>query len=70
MIDRALRIMERRSKLLGLDAPMKQDLRVTDRLDAQIEQLAAELLTLEEHTDDYTIPYANASGRARTIWPW
>ena len=47
-IDRALRIMERRSKLLGLDAPMKQDLRITNRLDAQIEQLAAELFQLEE----------------------
>ena len=55
-IDRALRIMERRSKLLGLDAPMKQDLRVTDRLDAQIEQLAAELFTLEELTRDDATP--------------
>ena len=46
-IDRALRIMERRSKLLGLDAPLKQDLRITDSLDSEIERLAAELLFVE-----------------------
>jgi hypothetical protein len=46
-IDRALRIMERRSKLLGLDAPVKQDVRITDSLDSEIERLAAELLFVE-----------------------
>ena len=55
-IDRALRIMERHSRLVGLDAAVKQDLRITDRLDAQIEQLAAELFQLEECTDHHASP--------------
>ena len=42
-IDRLLRIQERRARLLGLDAPAKTDVRVTDALDEQIQQLAAEL---------------------------
>ena len=42
-IDRCLKIMERRSRLLGLDAAAKADLRISDSLDAQIEQLAVEL---------------------------
>ena len=42
-IDRLLRVQERRAKLLGLDAPAKSDVRVTDVLDEQIQQLAAEL---------------------------
>jgi hypothetical protein len=46
-IDRLLRISDRRAKLLGLDAPVKADLRVTDGVDAQLEQLAAELHGLE-----------------------
>ena len=46
-IDRALKVQERRAKLLGLDAPAKQDVRITDSLDRQIEQLAAELGFME-----------------------
>ena len=42
-IDRCLRIMERRARLLGLDAPAKADLRISDSLDNEIERLAAEL---------------------------
>ena len=42
-IDRILKVMERRARLLGLDAPAKSDVRVTDVLDEQIQQLAAEL---------------------------
>ena len=42
-IDRLLRIQERRSRLLGLDAPTKTDVRVSDVLDGQIQQLAVEL---------------------------
>ena len=42
-IDRIVKVMERRVRLLGLDAPVKQDVRVTDVLDEQIRQLAAEL---------------------------
>lgn len=42
-IDRALRIMERRAKILGLDAPAKQevDLRNIDRLiEAELERIS------------------------------
>ena len=46
-IDRALKVQERRAKLLGLDAPTKNDVRVTDSLDSRIEQLAAELGFME-----------------------
>ena len=46
-IDRALKIAERRAKLLGLDAPAKQDVRITDSLDREIERLAAEVLFVE-----------------------
>ena len=42
-IDRIVRVMERRARLLGLDAPAKTDVRVSDVLDEQIQQLAAEL---------------------------
>ena len=46
-IDRILKVMERRARLLGLDAPAKTDVRVTDVLDEQIQQLAAELGFME-----------------------
>ena len=46
-IDRALKVQERRAKLLGLDAPTKNDVRFTDSLDSRIEQLAAELVFME-----------------------
>lgn len=42
-IDRILRCQERRARLLGLDAPVRQEVRVVDSTDAAIEQLAAEL---------------------------
>ena len=42
-IDRALRILERRARLLGLDAAVKVDARSSDSIDRQIERLAAEL---------------------------
>lgn len=42
-IDRLLRIQERRAKLQGYDAPSRAEVRVTDDLTAQIEELAAEL---------------------------
>ncbi len=42
-IDRILKIAERRARLLGLDAPVRTKIEVTDALDAQIEQLVAEL---------------------------
>ncbi len=38
--------MERRARLLGLDAPVNVNARVTDALDAQIEALAAEVFQL------------------------
>jgi hypothetical protein len=46
-IDRALRIMERRARLIGLDAPVRVDARISDSLDAEIERLAAELHFIE-----------------------
>ena len=46
-IDRALKVQERRARLLGLDAPTKNDVRVTDILNSRIEQLAAELGFME-----------------------
>ena len=46
-IDRCLKIMERRARLLGLDATAKADLRISDSLDSQIERLAAELHFIE-----------------------
>ncbi|WP_329163934.1 hypothetical protein OHB49_28890 [Streptomyces sp. NBC_01717] len=42
-IDRLLRIQERRARLLGLDAPVKRDLTLTDERVAAIEALAEEL---------------------------
>lgn len=42
-IDRLLRIQERRARLLGLDAPVKRDVSLTDERVAAIEALAEEL---------------------------
>jgi hypothetical protein len=42
-IDRLLKIQERRAKLLGLDAPVKKDVALTDERAAAIEALAEEL---------------------------
>ncbi len=38
-----LRIMDRRAKLLGLDAPARSEVRVSDAVDTQIEELARQL---------------------------
>lgn len=45
-IDRILKIAERRSRLLGLDAPVRAKVEVTDAVDADIERLVAELAGL------------------------
>lgn len=42
-VDRVLKVMERRARLLGLDVPVEQRVRVTSETDARIEQLVAEL---------------------------
>jgi hypothetical protein len=42
-IDRLLRIQERRARLLGLDAPVKRDISLTDERAAAIEALVEEL---------------------------
>lgn len=42
-VDRLLRIQERRARLLGLDAPVKKDVSLTDERVAAIEALAEEL---------------------------
>lgn len=42
-IDRLLKIQERRARLLGLDAPVKKDVSLTDERVAAIEALAEEL---------------------------
>lgn len=42
-IDRMLKIQERRARLLGLDAPVKRDLTLTDERAARIEALVEEL---------------------------
>lgn len=55
-VDRALRIMERRARMLGLDAPEKRELRITDGLDAQLEQLADEIARLEGPADSLVEP--------------
>lgn len=46
-VDRLVKLSESRRKLLGLDAPTRTDLRITDSLDAQLEQLASEVAALE-----------------------
>lgn len=42
-IDRLLKVQERRAKLLGLDAPTKANVTVSDAITSEIEQLAAQL---------------------------
>ena len=42
-IDRLLKIQERRARLLGLDAPVKHEVRNVDAVDAEIELLVARL---------------------------
>lgn len=45
-VDRILKIAERRARLLGLDAPLRAKVEVTDAIDADIERLVAELAGL------------------------
>jgi hypothetical protein len=47
-MDRLLKIQERRAKLLGLDAPTKANVTVSDAITSEIEQLAAQLGMTEE----------------------
>ncbi|MEU4574841.1 hypothetical protein [Nonomuraea sp. NPDC023979] len=47
-IDRLLKIQERRAKLLGLDAPAKTSVTVSDAITSEIEQLAAQLGMADE----------------------
>ncbi|GAA2860020.1 hypothetical protein [Nonomuraea rubra] len=47
-MDRLLKIQERRAKLLGLDAPAKTNVTVSDAITSEIEQLAAQLGMAEE----------------------
>jgi hypothetical protein len=47
-MDRLLKIQERRAKLLGLDAPAKTNVTVSDAITSEIEQLAAQLGMSEE----------------------
>ena len=42
-IDRLLKIQERRAKLMGLDAPIRQEVITLDQIDREIERLIAEL---------------------------
>jgi hypothetical protein len=47
-LDRLLKIQERRAKLLGLDAPTKTTVTVTDELDAEIRNLVSQLKPADE----------------------
>ncbi len=42
-VDRAVRILERRARLLGLDAPQQNEVLTIDRIDNEIERLRREL---------------------------
>lgn len=46
-IDRMLRISESRRKLLGLDAPVKVDAKITDAMTAEIEDLIEQMANLD-----------------------
>ncbi|WP_326642900.1 hypothetical protein OG884_18760 [Streptosporangium sp. NBC_01755] len=47
-IDRLLKVQERRAKLLGLDAPTKANVTVSDAITTEIERLAAQLGIADE----------------------
>jgi hypothetical protein len=53
-IDRLLKIMERRSKLLGLDAPAKVEVMSLDRIDQAIAELERELGAAEAGASEET----------------
>lgn len=42
-VEKALMIMDRKARMLGLDAPTRSQVTVSDEMTSQIEQLAAEL---------------------------
>jgi Homeodomain-like domain len=46
-VDRCLAIMQRRARLLGLDAPTKHEVLTIDAIDAEIARLEAELRGME-----------------------
>lgn len=46
-IDRVVKCQERRAKLLGLDAPVRQEVHVTDATDTAIQQLVSELAVFD-----------------------
>lgn len=50
-IDRLLKVQERRAKLLGLDAPAKTNVTVSDAITSEIEQLAAQLSIADEASE-------------------
>lgn len=53
-LDRCLRIMDRRAKLLGLDAPTQVRVTVSDKTQQEIDQLVAELAALDVQVVDPT----------------
>lgn len=57
VIDRLIRIQERRSRLLGLDKPVKVDahIQVTDQIDGEIEALLAAMGGGETVTDPHLV---------------
>ena len=51
VIDRRIRIMERRAKLLGLDAPTKHEVITIDAIENEIRKLNAELSAVPDPTE-------------------
>lgn len=54
-IDRCLAIMDRRAKLLGLDAPIKTEVITLDYIQQEIQRLEAELGNNDEHAEEATL---------------
>jgi hypothetical protein len=61
-VDRLLRIMERRTKYLGLDAPTKHEVLTLDAIDRAIQELNAELGGDEADPVAGTAPAGGAEG--------
>jgi hypothetical protein len=61
-IDRLVKIMERRSKLLGLDAPAKVEVMNLDQIDAEITKLERELGRSEAGPAPVSAPPAAGEG--------
>lgn len=57
-IDKALKVMDRRAKMEGLDAPVRSELHLVDSVDATIERLVADMARLDAGAE------AAAEGRA------